>query len=93
MKHLLNLFAAHHPYMMGRCVLLEMPGVMRMFMRVIWPFIESATRDKMRFYQGKETIPESEVTHDNFLKDCGGKLDVSSGHCRQTWSQPWNAVA
>ena len=52
-----------------------MPWLVRTATNVVWPFVDAATRDRVKY--DKVLVGDGDVAKDVLLKQCGGGLDVS----------------
>jgi hypothetical protein len=69
----------HYPENLSLCIMQDMPWVVKAFVNLMWPFVDAATKKKVKFASadGHEVVQDGEVEKGLFLKDCGGDLDVS----------------
>jgi hypothetical protein len=76
-KELISTFAEYYPECLGRSILMSIPWWMKAFLHIVWPFVDSHTKSKVRWISGERAIREGEIPACELLEDCGGNLEVS----------------
>jgi len=56
-----------------------MPWIVKTFVNLMWPFVDPATKKKVRFSSvaDKTLVGDGTVEGGQLLRECGGELDVS----------------
>jgi len=57
---------------------MNLSWLVRTFVNVMWPFVDSVTKSKVKFCTPEELGAMGDVAPDVLLKECGGKVDVSN---------------
>lgn len=69
----------YYPETLGCSVFLNMPWPVKMFVNLMWPFVDPVTKRKVRFAASVEQFAAEEkelVQRPYLLKEAGGDLDV-----------------
>jgi hypothetical protein len=57
---------------------MNLSWLVKTFVNVMWPFVDSVTKSKVVFCTPEELGAKDHVASDVLLKECGGEVDVSS---------------
>ncbi|KAK2754502.1 hypothetical protein FQN54_006903 [Arachnomyces sp. PD_36] len=97
-KQTLNILQYHYPERLGRALVINIPFVIWGFLKLITPFIDPLTREKLKFNEGlRQHVPPSQL-----MKETGGDVEFEYDHaeywpalnkladkrraeCRQRW--------
>ncbi|KAK5167485.1 Phosphatidylinositol transfer protein (PITP) [Saxophila tyrrhenica] len=75
-RAVLNILQGHNPERLGKALINELPWYVKTFFKLISPFIDPVTRDKMNFDpKAREHVPPAQL-----LKDAYGDLDFEYDH-------------
>ena len=74
----LSIFQDHYPERLGMNFLVNLPFVATVFIKMIMPFIDPATREKLKI--NARVIEEGYITKDNVLKEWHGAQDFVYKH-------------
>ncbi|KAL9009510.1 MAG: hypothetical protein Q9173_005466 [Seirophora scorigena] len=75
-KQVLNILQSHYPERLGRALVINIPWVVWTFLKLINPFIDPATREKLKFDQDlRQFVPPSQL-----LKTYGGDVNFVYDH-------------
>ncbi|KAI4168410.1 MAG: hypothetical protein LQ343_006419 [Gyalolechia ehrenbergii] len=75
-KQVLNILQSHYPERLGRSLVINIPWVVWTFFKLINPFIDPATREKLKFDQDlRQFVPPSQL-----LKTHGGDVNFVYDH-------------
>lgn len=74
-KENMQIVADHYPRNVGKAVLQDMGFVVRTFINLIWPFVDSWTKEVTLF--DKSSKPQPEIEASLIPKECKGEFDVS----------------
>ncbi|KAI4092559.1 MAG: hypothetical protein LQ344_003405 [Seirophora lacunosa] len=75
-KQVLNILQNHYPERLGRALVINIPWVVWTFFKLINPFIDPATREKLKFDQDlRQFVPPSQL-----LKTYGGDVNFVYDH-------------
>ncbi|KAL9593875.1 MAG: hypothetical protein Q9219_007342 [cf. Caloplaca sp. 3 TL-2023] len=75
-KQVLNILQSHYPERLGRALVINIPWVVWTFFKLINPFIDPATREKLKFDQDlRQFVPPSQL-----LKTHGGDVNFVYDH-------------
>ncbi|KAL8938456.1 MAG: hypothetical protein Q9216_003884 [Gyalolechia sp. 2 TL-2023] len=75
-KQVLNILQSHYPERLGRALVINIPWVVWTFFKLINPFIDPATREKLKFDQDlRQFVPPSQL-----LKTHGGDINFVYDH-------------
>jgi hypothetical protein len=56
---------------------MNLSWLVRTFVNVMWPFVDSVTKSKVKFCTPEELGGMGDVAPHVLLKECGGHVDVS----------------
>jgi hypothetical protein len=56
---------------------MNLSWLVRTFVNVMWPFVDSVTKSKVKFCAPEELGASEDVAQHVLLKECGGNVDVS----------------
>ncbi|TXT10904.1 hypothetical protein VHUM_01655 [Vanrija humicola] len=101
----LHIMSEYYPETLGLAILQDMPWVVRAFVNLMWPFVDSHTKSKIKFASGKQTFQDAGISEDVLLTECGGKMALKYDHetywptliqrckeCREEHLQRWRAL-
>lgn len=71
---------SHAPEQLANTYFMRMPWAIKMFMNLLWPFMSARTTSKVKTINGEDAIKAGDFNADEFLKECGGKLDWTYDH-------------
>ena len=74
----LHILQTHYPERLGRALITHMPWMLNAFFKLITPFIDPVTKDKIRF--NPKVIQDGLFTEDIVWKSFGGKIDFKYEH-------------
>ncbi|KAL8913292.1 MAG: hypothetical protein Q9171_001856 [Xanthocarpia ochracea] len=75
-KQVLNILQSHYPERLGRALVINIPWIVQPFFKLINPFIDPATREKLKFDQDLRLfVPPAQL-----LKTHGGDVDFVYEH-------------
>ncbi|KAL8908148.1 MAG: hypothetical protein Q9207_000971 [Kuettlingeria erythrocarpa] len=75
-KQVLNILQSHYPERLGRALVVNIPWVVWTFFKLINPFIDPATREKIKYDQDlRQFVPPTQL-----LKTYGGDVDFVYDH-------------
>ncbi|KAF2762636.1 CRAL/TRIO domain-containing protein [Pseudovirgaria hyperparasitica] len=75
-RNVLNILQTYYPERLGRALISQLPMIISMFFKVITPFIDPLTREKIRFNEPyTSNIPPSQL-----LKSWGGEANFEYEH-------------
>ncbi|KAL8987809.1 MAG: hypothetical protein Q9177_003029 [Variospora cf. flavescens] len=75
-KQVLNILQSHYPERLGRALVINIPWVVWTFFKLINPFIDPATREKLKFDQDlRQFVPPTQL-----LKTYGGDVNFVYDH-------------
>jgi hypothetical protein len=77
-QQFLNLLQTHYPERLGRAVVINVPFFLNAFYKLITPFIDPATRTKIRF--NPKLVDEGLFAADNLFTDFGGSVELVYEH-------------
>lgn len=77
-RTVLNILQSHYPERLGRALIINVPWMLNAFYKLINPFIDPVTRDKMRF--NPKTVQDGLFTADCVWKEFGGAVDFKYEH-------------
>ncbi|CAK7271670.1 Phosphatidylinositol transfer protein (PITP) [Sporothrix epigloea] len=75
-REVLNILQTHYPERLGRALIINVPWVVWGFFKLITPFIDPLTREKLKFNEDMNQYVPSEQLWTEFL----GKLDFEYDH-------------
>lgn len=75
-RQVLNILQTHYPERLGRALVLNVPWVVWGFFKLITPFIDPMTKEKLKFDQDLKTLVPGEM----LLKGFGGEVDFEYRH-------------
>lgn len=75
-KEVLHILQTHYPERLGRACVINIPWVANVFLKLITPFIDPITREKLHF---NEEVSKY-VPAEQLWKDLGGKADFEYDH-------------
>ncbi|KAH9838326.1 CRAL-TRIO domain-containing protein [Rhodofomes roseus] len=81
----LNILQNHYPERLGRALVVNVPWLVHAFLKLIMPFVDPRTRDKIRF--NPDCIKEGLFAPDMLMREWGGACDFEYDHARY-----WPAV-
>ncbi|KAH9928717.1 CRAL-TRIO domain-containing protein [Fomitopsis serialis] len=81
----LNILQGHYPERLGRSLIVNVPWLVHAFLKMITPFVDPRTREKMRF--NPDCIKEGLFAPDMLMREWGGECDFEYDHARY-----WPAV-
>lgn len=76
-KENMQIVADYYAHHVGKAVLQDMSFMIRTFINLIWPFVDSWTQKVTVF--DKSNKPIEDIPADEILKETHGELDVSGG--------------
>lgn len=82
-KDTLNMIADYYPEYLGYVLLQETPLLVRLFIHLVWPFVDAHTKQRVQIGGGQAAIAAGDFEPHMLIKECGGGLDVST--YRQRW--------
>ncbi|KAL8779465.1 MAG: hypothetical protein Q9213_006919 [Squamulea squamosa] len=75
-KQVLNILQSHYPERLGRALIINIPWIVQPFFKLINPFIDPATREKLKFDQDlRHFVPPAQL-----LTTHGGDVDFVYEH-------------
>ncbi|OIW30326.1 cral trio domain-containing protein [Coniochaeta ligniaria NRRL 30616] len=75
-REVLHMLQTHYPERLGRALIINVPWVVWGFFKLITPFIDPLTREKLKFNEDmRQYVPEEEL-----WTEFGGKLDFDYDH-------------
>lgn len=74
----MNILQSHYPERLGRAVIINVPFWLNAFYKMINPFIDPVTREKMRF--NPKVTQEGLFTAENVWKEFGGDVEFKYDH-------------
>ena len=74
----LNILQTHYPERLGRALIINVPWMLNAFYKLINPFVDPVTRDKMRF--NPKVVDDGLFTADNVWKEFGGEVEFKYEH-------------
>ena len=74
----LHILQTHYPERLGRALIINVPFLLNAFYKMITPFIDPVTRDKMRF--NPRPIQDGLFTADNLWVEFGGDIKFEYDH-------------
>ncbi|RMD39879.1 hypothetical protein DV735_g5268, partial [Chaetothyriales sp. CBS 134920] len=82
-KQVMYILQNHYPERLGRALVSNVPWYIWTFFKLIKPFIDPLTREKIKFNEDSTTY----VPREQLLKECGGSLEFEYDH-----TQYWPAL-
>ncbi|GFZ43646.1 hypothetical protein JCM24511_01366 [Saitozyma sp. JCM 24511] len=81
-RETLHILSNYYPENLSLCIMQDMPWVVKAFVNLMWPFVDAATKKKVKFASadGHEVVQDGNVERGSFLKVCGGDLDLPYHH-------------
>ncbi|WWC58486.1 uncharacterized protein I303_101029 [Kwoniella dejecticola CBS 10117] len=78
-NHILSNF---YPETLGLSSFQDIPWVFKTLINLVWPFVDPATKKKVKFGSGKgrEIVKEGDVAASQLLQEAGGDLDIPYDH-------------
>jgi hypothetical protein len=75
--------ANYYPETLAVSVLQDLAWLVKTFVNLVWPFIDSVTKKKLLFETSGDTclVKNGFLEEEFLLKRCGGALDVSGDLC------------
>lgn len=80
----LDILQNHYPERLGRAIVINIPFVVNMFLRIIMPFVDPVTRDKVQL--NPKILESGLFTADQLKKTFGGDRDFEYEH-EQYWPE------
>lgn len=77
-KDTLNMIADYYPEYLGYVLLQETPLLVRLFIHLVWPFVDAHTKQRVQIGGGQAAIAAGDFEPHMLIKECGGGLDVST---------------
>ncbi|RMZ84796.1 hypothetical protein DV737_g918, partial [Chaetothyriales sp. CBS 132003] len=75
-KHVMYILQNHYPERLGRALVTNVPWYIWTFFKLITPFIDPLTREKIKFNEDSAM----HVPREQLLKECGGLLEFDYDH-------------
>ncbi|KAL0943613.1 cral trio domain-containing protein [Colletotrichum truncatum] len=76
-REVLNILQTHYPERLGKALIINVPWVVNGFFRLITPFIDPMTRDKLKFNEDmRQYVPEEQL----WTEFSDGKLEFDYDH-------------
>ncbi|WWC66494.1 uncharacterized protein I206_100396 [Kwoniella pini CBS 10737] len=78
-NHILSNF---YPETLGLSSFQDIPWVFKTLINLVWPFVDPATKKKVKFGSGKgqEIVKDGDVDASQLLQEAGGDLDIPYDH-------------
>ena len=76
-RETLHILSYHYPENLAVSYFMNLSWLVRTFVNVMWPFVDSVTKSKVKFCTPEELGAMGDVAPDILLKECGGNVDVS----------------
>ncbi|TCD67152.1 hypothetical protein EIP91_000437 [Steccherinum ochraceum] len=102
-RKVLDILQTHYPERLGRAFVINVPFVINMFLKLIMPFVDPVTREKVHF--NPDVVKEGLFTADQVKKQFGGSVEFEYKHeaywpaflkmCeenRTAWMKKWRAM-
>lgn len=103
-RKVLNILQEHYPERLGMALIINIPFLINAFFKLITPFVDPITREKMKF--NVDAIQEGIFSAENLMKQhWGGTSDFQYEHekywkalvemtdkRRETWFSNWKAI-
>ncbi|EKM58413.1 uncharacterized protein PHACADRAFT_252713 [Phanerochaete carnosa HHB-10118-sp] len=77
-RTVLNILQSHYPERLGRALIINMPWMINTFYKLINPFLDPVTREKIRF--NPKAVPERLFAADSVWKEFGGIIEFTYEH-------------
>lgn len=81
-SQVLHILQTHYPERLGRAIIINVPFLLNAFYKLITPFIDPVSREKMRF--NPKVVEEGLFTADNVWTAFGGDITFEYDHA-QYW--------
>lgn len=78
MRDIVVPFGDHYPETLGIAIVQDLPWYVRLFVTIIWPFVDNRTRRTVRFLRTEDIPRQPEISEEQLLSECGGQLEVST---------------
>ncbi|OBT69379.1 hypothetical protein VE03_01208 [Pseudogymnoascus sp. 23342-1-I1] len=75
-REVLNILQTHYPERLGRAALINIPFVVNMFLKLIMPFVDPLTREKLHFNEDLTKF----VPKEQLWTDVGGAVEFEYDH-------------
>ncbi len=86
----INILNNHYPERLHKCFLIDTPWLFSLIWKAITPFIPEATKQKVKFVKGSETVKREVFSEyfemKEFDKRFGGEIEYEYSH-ELYWSQ------
>ncbi|ORY32239.1 CRAL-TRIO domain-containing protein [Naematelia encephala] len=81
-RTVIHILSAHYPENLSLGIFQALPWLVRSFINLMWPLVDSATKKKVRFdnNQARDIVVAGELDQALLLKECGGDLDMPYEH-------------
>ncbi|KAK4688327.1 hypothetical protein P7C73_g1781, partial [Tremellales sp. Uapishka_1] len=77
-RECLHILSHHYPEKLSLSIFLHVPLIAKIFINLMWPFVDANTKKKVRF--GTDAVKDGDVEYDQLLKESGGGLDLPYDH-------------